>query len=272
MSALEALEETSLHMLLTLQAYEVGFPKLSTSSHAPTSPFSGKEEEVLELFDRLEELKIETSLLEAQSRASEGSIPRFDRITGNQLTYLDSRDTIASSLDQQTKGAEREVVEARARYLLRKKVIEAVLTTDPSLRSVHAGENIQARERELLPWIHRRDLISVAHTNLSSSLSDSSAALTKIENEGILVSRKNIALTKTLLHLAEEAKSLDKQRIEDQKSLSQLEVLEKELQFRRSRWRIMKNVVSAVIVGSGMDWVRNDKLRPLVIDDEEGIS
>jgi hypothetical protein len=124
----------------------------------------------------------------------------------------------------------------------------------------------------LLPQIHRRDLLSVAHTNLSSSLSDTLAALTKIETENILVSRKNVALTRTLLDLVEEAKSLDKEHIQDQKSLSQLEALEKELQFRRSRWRTMKNVVSAVIVGSGVDWARNDKLRPLVIDDEEEIS
>ena len=67
---------------------------------------------------------------------------------GNRLTRAASRDdTIAGSLDQQIKAAEREVVEVRARYLLRKKIIEGVLTTDPSLRSVHAGENIQARER-----------------------------------------------------------------------------------------------------------------------------
>ncbi|KAI9864321.1 MAG: hypothetical protein M1813_003241 [Trichoglossum hirsutum] len=252
MSTLEALEESSLQILLALQAHEVGFPKLSNRTATPS--LSPREEQILELFDRLEELRIETSLLESQSQVSEAS-----------------RDD-AGSLDQQIKAVEREAVEARARYFLRKKVIEGVLTTDPSLRSIHAGENLQSRERELLPQIHRRDLLSVAHTNLSSSLSDTLAALTKIETENILVSRKNVALTRTLLDLVEEAKSLDKEHIQDQKSLSQLEALEKELQFRRSRWRTMKNVVSAVIVGSGVDWARNDKLRPLVIDDEEEIS
>ena len=114
-------------------------------------------------------------------------------------------------------------------------------------------------------------MLSIAHTNLSSSLSDSSAALTNLETENILTSRRNVGLTKTLLDLAEEAKSQDKEHIQDQKSLSQLEVLEKELQFRRSRWRTMKNVVSAMIVGSGIDWVRDAKLRALVIDDEDEI-
>jgi Centromere protein H (CENP-H) len=126
--------------------------------------------------------------------------------------------------------------------------------------------------RELLPRIHRRDLLSIAHTNLSSSLSNSSATLTNLETENILTSRRNVGLTKTLLDLVDEAKSQDKEYIQDQKSLSQLEVLEKELQFRRSRWRTMKNVVSAVIVGSGIDWVRDARLRQLVIDDEDEIS
>ncbi|KAH0560000.1 hypothetical protein GP486_003483 [Trichoglossum hirsutum] len=271
MSTLEALEESSFQILLALQAYEVGFPKLSPNTTAAPS-FSPREEQILQLFDRLEELRIETSLLEAQSQVSKGyDFFCLSQMTGVQLTGLASRDD-AGSLDQQIKALEREAVEARAHYLLRKKVVEGVLTTDPSLRSVHAGENLQPRERELLPQIHRRDLLSVAHTNLSSSLSDSLAALTKIETENILVSRKNAALTRTLLDLVEEAKSLDKGHIQDQKSLSQLKALEKELQFRRSRWRTMKNVVSAVIVGSGVDWVRNEKLRPLVVDDEEEIS
>jgi len=112
-------------------------------------------------------------------------------------------------------------------------------------------------------------LLSIAHTHLSSSLSNSSSALTNLETENILTSRKNVGLTKALLDLVEEAKSQDKGHIRDQKSLSQLEVLEKELLFRRSRWRTMKNVVSAVIVGSGIDWVRDARLRQLVVDDED---
>ncbi|KAI9771699.1 MAG: hypothetical protein M1840_001915 [Geoglossum simile] len=256
MSTLEALVESSLRLLLTLQAYETGFPKLLASDLATASTLSGREDQILELYDRLEQLKIETRLLEAQDQASEAS--RDDSVEGG--------------LDDQIKTAEREVVEARAQYLLRKKITEGVITTDPSLRSVHAGENLQARERELLPRIHRRDLLSIAHTNLSSSLSDSSAALTNLETENILTSRKNVGLTKILLDLAEEAKSQDKEYIQDRKSLSQLEVLEKELQFRRSRWRTMKNVVSAAIAGSGIDWARDARLRQLVVDDEDEIS
>jgi hypothetical protein len=146
MSTLEALEESSLQILLALQAYEVGFPKLSASNPTAAPSLSPREEQTLELFDRLEELRIETSLLEAQSQVSKGYIFRLSQTIGIQLTGLASRDD-AGVLDQHLKGAERDVVEARARYFLRKKVIEGVLTTDPSLRSVHVGENIQSRER-----------------------------------------------------------------------------------------------------------------------------
>jgi hypothetical protein len=144
MSTLEALEESSLQILLALQAHEVGFPKLSNRTATPS--LSPREEQILELFDRLEELRIETSLLESQSQVSEGYIFRLGQTIGIQLTGLASRDD-AGSLDQQIKAVEREAVEARARYFLRKKVIEGVLTTDPSLRSIHAGENLQSRER-----------------------------------------------------------------------------------------------------------------------------
>jgi hypothetical protein len=73
MSTLEALVESSLRLLLTLQAYEIGFPKLSASDLATASPLSGQEEQILELYDRLEQLKIETRLLEAQGQTSEGT-------------------------------------------------------------------------------------------------------------------------------------------------------------------------------------------------------
>jgi hypothetical protein len=73
MSTLEALVESSLQLLLTLQAYETGFPKLLVSDPAAASALSGREEQILELYDRLEQLKIETRLLEAQNQASEGT-------------------------------------------------------------------------------------------------------------------------------------------------------------------------------------------------------
>ena len=73
MSTLEALVESSLQLLLTLQAYETGFPKLSASDPAAAPALSSREEQILELYDRLEQLKIETRLLEAQSQESEGA-------------------------------------------------------------------------------------------------------------------------------------------------------------------------------------------------------
>jgi len=84
----------------------------------------------------------------------------------NGLMRTASRDdSIAGSLDHEIKTAEREVVEARARYLLGKKITEGVVTTDPSLRSVHAGENIQARERygRANCGIHFRDLSALGN-------------------------------------------------------------------------------------------------------------
>ena len=82
-------------------------------------------------------------------------------------------------------------------------------------------------------------------------------------------SRKNRTLTDTLLDLTA---SLQTERAEDvgnPKLRSQLQALEEETKTSRARWRIMKSVTAAVIVGSGIDWSRNE-LRELVLDDEDG--
>nr|5Z08_D Chain D, Cenp-H [Thermothielavioides terrestris NRRL 8126] len=41
---------------------------------------------------------------------------------------------------------------------------------------------------------------------------------------------------------------------------------EAEMKSNRRRWRIMKGAASAIVAGSGIDWVRDERLRDLVLD------
>jgi len=122
----------------------------------------------------------------------------------------------------------------------------------------------------LFPLVNRRDVLSMAHTNISSSLSSSLNSLSEAQRDNVITANKNRELTGTLLSLAEEGKAEGIEDVIDPELRDQLDNLEKEIKVQRSRWRIMKNVIGAVVVGSSIDWARNDELRELVMDDGNG--
>jgi hypothetical protein len=44
-----------------------------------------------------------------------------------------------------------------------------------------------------------------------------------------------------------------------------------DLKGRKAHWETMKNIASAVVVGSGLDWADDDKLCALVLDESDDI-
>lgn len=122
----------------------------------------------------------------------------------------------------------------------------------------------------LLPLINRRDVLSMAHTDLSSSLNSTLTSLSKTQRDNVIAVKINRELTGTLLNLAAEAEVKVIQDDIDPKLRDQLDNLEEQIEMQRSKWRVMKKVVSAIVVGSGIDWARNDEFRELVMDDENG--
>lgn len=94
--------------------------------------------------------------------------------------------------------------------------------------------------------------------------------VTVVEAQNIISSRTNRALTDTLLDLTASLRTEKAEDVSNPKLRSQLQVLKEETKTSRTRWRIMKSVTAAVIVGSGIDWSRNNELRELVLDDEDG--
>lgn len=46
----------------------------------------------------------------------------------------------------------------------------------------------------------------------------------------------------------------------------EIATLEHQVRASRQRWRVMKGAASAIVAGSGIEWVRDERLRDLVLD------
>jgi hypothetical protein len=92
--------------------------------------------------------------------------------------------------------------------------------------------------------------------------------LTAAEAENVVVTRDNVTRAEALFKLVEEAGNRAED-VQDHKLRTRIEALQRENTVGRSRWRTMKSLMGAVIVGSGIDWARDEQLRELVANDEE---
>lgn len=123
--------------------------------------------------------------------------------------------------------------------------------------------------RRLLPLITENDTIAMVHGYLASKLASSTRDLVTTEQANIVVNKKNRELSKTMLALAEAMKSQSAENIEDPKLRDQIKTVEKELKDSRRRMKTLKGILSAMIVGSGINWAADETLTELVMDDEE---
>jgi hypothetical protein len=71
-----------------------------------------------------------------------------------------------------------------------------------------------------------------------------------------------------MLALAEQAKGEGKEDISDAGLRGKVARLEEEVRESRMRYRLLRGVAGAVVVGSGMDWGRDVALRELVLEGE----
>lgn len=230
---------------------DIAFADLASYRSGDAIPFYETEGQILELWDQLNELRLEQALLEAET-----TVP---------LMQQPLRD---EEMDSQVTIAEKECLEARATYLLKQSVVEDVLIVDPVLKAVHSGLNATPTERALHPLIDRRDTLEIAHTNLSSTLQTLLKEAAMLSADNIRAMEKNRALTATLLVLAKKVQAQRDEIMMDPRFSAQLDGLRIDAATARQRWRIMKSVVAAVIAGSGVNWARDDTLRDLVLDDE----
>ena len=56
---------------------------------------------------------------------------------------------------------------------------------------------------------------------------------------------------------------------DDQELMVQMDRLEAQLKASRQKWKVIKGTASAVVAGSGVNWVEDDELRDIVLDPED---
>jgi hypothetical protein len=118
--------------------------------------------------------------------------------------------------------------------------------------------------------ITENDTVSMVHGSLAAKLASSTRALCTVEQANMMANQKTRDLSRTMLALAEEMKSQSAKNIEDPGLRSQIGSVEKELKESRRRAKTLKGILSAMIVGSGINWAADENLCELVMDDEEG--
>ncbi|CZT50297.1 uncharacterized protein RSE6_11254 [Rhynchosporium secalis] len=188
------------------------------------------EKRILDVYDRLEELQLEIALLKAQGVLSSGE----------------------SDLHPELRGT----------------VMENILIVPPILRAVHGSNNATIVEQDLLPLVEKRDELSISlHKLAKQELADLNQ-LKDIKVQNVKLARENAEMATRMLALADEANVQRKEDIEDLKLRKQLDELEGEMKLSRQKWRIMKETASATVVGSGVVWVDDPKLRDIVLGED----
>lgn len=110
--------------------------------------------------------------------------------------------------------------------------------------------------------------MSISAAQLAEGLKDMRKELTNTQAECLGIGRENVQLASEVLQLANDATERNKASSVHSHATNELQRLEGGLKTSRQRWKLMKGTASAVVAGSGIDWVRNPHLRSIVLDPE----
>jgi hypothetical protein len=196
----------------------------------------------------------------------------------------DLSDLSDDELQAHLTSAQREAMEAKAEYEIRNRISHNVLVMDPVLKAVHGGDRtgyaekfvelgqlhfLSNKSRRILPLITENDTVSMVHGLLAAKLLSSQRAISTAGQANTLASRKNRELSATMLTLAQEMEAQSAKDIEDPRLRDQVNAVDRELKDSRRRTKTLKGLISAMIVGSGINWAADEDLTELVMDDEE---
>ncbi|KAF1982294.1 hypothetical protein K402DRAFT_424728 [Aulographum hederae CBS 113979] len=211
------------------------------------------EEEILALWDQADELALEQSLIHAQRSADPQDVD----------------DLSDEELKAELAVAENDVLEARAGYILRNKIIHNVLVTDPVLKAVHGAQRSTHAEKRLLPLINERDVLAMVQSTLSKEVLSTKMKLAAAQKENMMKTRENQKTAQTLLGLTDELNARKNAEVDDPMLRTQLEAADSAIRESKRLWRITKSIVAGTVVGSGINWAQDEDLLRLVLDDED---
>ncbi|KAK3394624.1 centromere protein H (CENP-H)-domain-containing protein [Podospora didyma] len=204
------------------------------------------EEDVLGLYDKLQQLQLELALLRSENaHASDDNT----RLAGEGMDIIQMR-----------------ILDASAALALRNSVVENVMIAQPILRAVHNATHASKIERDILPCIQQRDLAATKAAKQCLDVQEASDRLAQLELQIIQTSHRNVELAAEVLHLADRAQTNEAQTLDEIHLQSDVTQLDTEMRISRQRWRVVKGTASAVVTGSGIDWARDKQLRDMVLE------
>ncbi|CAN9316571.1 unnamed protein product [Alternaria alternata] len=220
------------------------YADLLQTNHSDAFAFSEAEKLALQLYDQLKELEL-------QHNAHDASATPDDLLEGR-LTV-----------------AQREAMDARAEYEIRNKITHNVLVMDPVLKAVYEGEQTGFAEKRILPLVTENDTVFMMHGALTSRLAHTTRSQSTAEHSNMTENQRHEELAETMLALAEEMKTQSAHDIEDAQLRQRVDAVDKELKDSRRRAKTLKGILSAMIVGSGINWAADEGLTELVLEDED---
>lgn len=120
----------------------------------------------------------------------------------------------------------------------------------------------------ILRLVNRRDVLALAFENLASAHNAVLKQLRDTEVENLQINQENQELVRQLLELTTEDDSW-REKLQDAGLASRLDELEADFKTRKAKWEVMKNIASAMVVGSGLNWAEDEKLCALVLDESD---
>lgn len=283
-----------------LQSGEVTLLDYSADDSRDVVTLSDKEALVLQLYNQVQEQQLEKAFLEQGTSDKSFAMLKFFFSSFLVLFFLlfclssfliafillELESFSGADAEEQLAIAERELLEARSTYTVRRKAVRTILMTEPILKAVHLKaatpaeryvptKNPEVRSnsnrgihRALLCLVNRRDVLALAHENLASAHDLVMRQLSNLEVKNLQINRENQDLVRQLLELTKEDSSW-REKLKDPELLSQLDSFETDLKARKAQWETMKSIASAVVVASGLNWADDDMLRALVLDESD---
>ncbi|KAI1438896.1 centromere protein H (CENP-H)-domain-containing protein [Xylaria sp. CBS 124048] len=209
-------------------------------------PLSDMEKRALDLHDKLQQLQLEIALLKAQ------------------------RNYVPDTLEPSVEIAQRELLDARSKYMLRNEVVANVTSVYPIMQALHQGSKASPVERDLLPLLVDRDAATTTLASQDAELHSLLDDLKDVESRSLRLGTENVALAERLLDLARQTDQGQTELLPSEpEHADTIAGLNDEVKTSRQRWRVLKDTASAIVAGSGVDWANDAELRDIVLDPAE---
>ncbi|KAI5815718.1 centromere protein H (CENP-H)-domain-containing protein [Pyronema omphalodes] len=271
---MDTLQQTLLPLLLSTQSHPIGFAKLksrhpgksvTTTTTTTTTNSSGisrdaayeleqetlgdQELLLLSLWDKLRDLEVRLEVLKALAEMDKEG---------------EGDDGKREGEGESEKELQEQLIEAIANLRFKEMTIEATLAGDPILGAIYPNKDTPRRQRSLLPLLSRRDQLSSTHAHLSTLLQQRQSQLTALQTQTISLSQHNQDLAAEILRLSKQ-----REKEKEMQKTPEYRKAEEAYRVAKRKWDVIAGVTRAVVVESGVDWVRDEELRKVVVGDGE---